>query len=511
MTEKLTFYTTGKYFTNLLWMFIEEGNYAKAILILRQSLGKEDIKKFFKGEKKFIGDTRKDGLYFIDNKKPLTKKEFYDTIYYGLRTLDSKINKGSDRLITILNSDDENIKSLLTIFSRDEIKDIIFTKDFKYTFLNKINSDNFNGVITQEGDIIECEPLGHHALYIELYNYGISSYPDWIDDNKCVHISSGQATLSKYSYGFGKLTNAQLKVLFESRNIIVEYGLGGNILKFLLYYIKDFYNKGGKYNNLQFIKTFYPNINLPKFSTKKIKGVKNCIRTSPNNSIPGILESVFDIEKDSIDKLKKDFIEYQKISEDKTNKLHYFYQEYIEGYNGVAHYDGILRYSCSKKRGDIVNGKVGTKTISRNNEDILSSLGEDLYNHFNKLVQFEFVVDKNGVLYLLQFRLLHNTKNTVINRYDYDRILFKAKSFNKKNTEVYKKDVLIIEDECDSKELLNKKFLIVKNDLEFSHALALSYTLNIPSVYNIDIDYDDLPEKFYVDTTQEVGLILKLE
>jgi hypothetical protein len=475
MSKTLSFFTTGKSFGNHIWTFITEGQYDKAISILKQNLDKDSIRKFFNNEYKFIGDTRKDGLYIIDNKEAFTKKQFYNKIYIGLRTLSN-----DNDLLKLLNSDDKDIKALLTIFEKEEIVDIVFKNEFKYQFLN--------------------------ALFKDLYKYKLASHFDWVDDTKCVHISVGQVTTSKFL--MNDLSKEQLIELFNNKKYLIEYGTQKNIIKFLHTYLSEKYNKGGKYNNLKFIQYFFPNISLPKFSLRKIKGVKNCIRTSPNKSIPGVLNSVFDVKSDSITKLKNEFKTYLKQTGD-NNKFNYFYQEYIEGYNGVAHYDGTLRYSCSPKRGNIVKGKVGTKTISRENEDILSELGRELFESFNKLIQFEFVVDRKGKLYLLQFRTLQNVDTNIFVRYKYGNILHQGKSFNKKVGYVKKKDVLIIEDECDSNDLLNKKLLIVQKDIEFSHALALSYVLKIPSIYNLNIDYKDLPDEFYVDTTQKVGLILK--
>ena len=44
-------------------------------------------------------------------------------------------------------------------------------------------------------------------------------------------------------------------------------------------------------------------------------------------------------------------------------------------------------------------------------------------------------------------------------------------------------DILIVKDECESEMLLGKKALIVDDDIAFSHILALSKALRIPSIY----------------------------
>ena len=51
------------------------------------------------------------------------------------------------------------------------------------------------------------------------------------------------------------------------------------------------------------------------------------------------------------------------------------------------------------------------------------------------------------------------------------------------NIEVALKDILIVEQDCASEMLLGKKALIVENDTNFSHILALSKALRIPSMY----------------------------
>jgi hypothetical protein len=43
-------------------------------------------------------------------------------------------------------------------------------------------------------------------------------------------------------------------------------------------------------------------------------------------------------------------------------------------------------------------------------------------------------------------------------------------------------DILIVEQDCSSEMLISKKALIVENHTNFSHILALSKALNIPSI-----------------------------
>ena len=49
--------------------------------------------------------------------------------------------------------------------------------------------------------------------------------------------------------------------------------------------------------------------------------------------------------------------------------------------------------------------------------------------------------------------------------------------------EINSDEILIVEEDCEAEKLLDKKALIVENATNFSHILALSKALNIPSLY----------------------------
>ncbi len=68
--------------------------------------------------------------------------------------------------------------------------------------------------------------------------------------------------------------------------------------------------------------------------------------------------------------------------------------------------------------------------------------------------------------------------------------------------------MLIIDSDCESSEVIGKKALIVREDVEFSHALAMSFSLKIPSIYGVgDVE---LPNEFEIDTEGREGYFLKV-
>jgi hypothetical protein len=90
-------------------------------------------------------------------------------------------------------------------------------------------------------------------------------------------------------------------------------------------------------------------------------------------------------------------------------------------------------------------------------------------------------------VYVVQLRLLENNHS----RFDTDpnnltNIVGVGQTFSKGNEVVKIEDILIVDADADSEALLGKKALIVKENVEFSHILALSKSLRIPSVFNIE-------------------------
>lgn len=539
MEEKktLSFYTKGKEFTNFLRAFISEGRYAKLIQALKSGgMKKKMIKDFFFYKVQFEGDSREGDLGIIPD-EGMTNSEFAKNIICGIKTV--TFNSGLEDFTEVFHErvresleDDvkEQINALFNLFDEEELCELVWREAIPFNTTDTIYSGNrsFSGVIVPDGTIIECGDQMHNELYRYLLRLNLSSSSDWINDDKCIHISCSQvsgsvaneiANWDMYS-DRSNATKEQIQTLFDNRYYLTYYGFGSrNILLALIDYVEADENHGGKYNKLSFLKRFYPNVKLPQFSKEEIPNIKNCIRTSPKYSMPGLLTSKFDIDENSVNEIKADFEKYrlvvgnQKYISGETgndNELFYFYQEYLEGVNGVCHYiQGKFSYSCSSNQGDVVNGKEGNYTLSENEISQLEPLCKDLGDNLNKGIQIEFVSNGKDV-YIVQLRTLEETQNfETRTMYNKEKILYKGKSFSMGySDELTIDDVLIIDSDCESHEVLGKKAVIVKNDVEFSHALALSFSLNIPSIYAVgDIE---LPEKFKLDTKGVEGFIMKV-
>jgi hypothetical protein len=153
--------------------------------------------------------------------------------------------------------------------------------------------------------------------------------------------------------------------------------------------------------------------------------------------------------------------------------------------NGVCSFDNNqgFNYAVSHNRGDVVNGKQINTKLNSNQETELKAIAEQLHHDLGQRdIQLEFVSD-NNTLTIVQLRIFDK-------QYLYDdnppqNTYAIGKTFTKKNKIIIDvKDILIVDEDCDSKQLLNKKALIVKNNQQFSHILALSRSLNIPAIFN---------------------------
>ena len=60
---------------------------------------------------------------------------------------------------------------------------------------------------------------------------------------------------------------------------------------------------------------------------------------------------------------------------------------------------------------------------------------------------------------------------------------YKGKTFSKGTKEVDVNNILILQSDGDSELILGKEALVIKDDVEFSHILALSKALKIPSIF----------------------------
>ena len=85
------------------------------------------------------------------------------------------------------------------------------------------------------------------------------------------------------------------------------------MIKDLLRNTGEMENNGGKYNNLAFIKKFFPHIPTPNISKTYITGVDNFVRTSPKYSIPGLLNSKRYVGPETIFELEAEYEKFNGI------------------------------------------------------------------------------------------------------------------------------------------------------------------------------------------------------
>ncbi len=525
--KTLHFYTIGTQFTSMINDFIEEGSFYQAYEILKDG-GMPDnmIKEFFEGKWQFVGDTREgDHSLSVVPDNNLRDEEFWVTAIYTM----FQFNEEAYNLYRFLNDPSKckkepfrkNVESLLKVYNIDEVTEKVYRGILRREGW-KVHTENplenvSGGVILKDGTLIECEYMEHTELYQYLLSLGIVDSSRWMDDEDSLHISSGQisghAAYALESYFRDEvLPFAQLKMLFDTRSQNFSfYGWReSTVLERVLKYYSREQNMGAKFGNLKFLESFYPQYKLPKFSKEKLSDdIKQCLRTSPKRSLAGLLNSKFDITESSINEMLADWEKYKDIIPD--NEFYYFYQEYVEGKNGVSLYEskGCFEYEMSKDRGDIVSGKKGVEILSPDNYDILRKLSSELFLYTKKPIQLEFVVDENNVLYIVQLRLIENFKKekTVIIATPKEAICI-GNSFSIGRIECDADEVLIVDSEADSEKLLGKKALIVRENPKFSHILALSSCLRIPSMSGVRID--KLEGRVIIDTNREEGYILKI-
>lgn len=530
MVETLKFWTTGEDMTNLIRDFVSEGSFYQAYNILKDGgMDKRMIREFIEGKWKLEGDTRKErDLSVVKDRQSISDYHFFTAIKTNLAHSEYSISE-LKRLFNRLDNEDvekfKNIRALLEMYSQEEI----LGKIWRYA-LEELNYEVFDrapqhkssdGVILRTGEWVESGFQGHWELYSYLYGLGLASDPDWTDDTWTIHVSSGQLSgalghelplSKKYGTGEGTVTMAQMKMLFLMRDHISGgYGFGDNdLLPMMRDSYVDFHENGSKYANLMFLKDFYPDVKLPAISREPILDRAQCIRTSPLHSIPGLLNSIFDVTENSINELELEWEKYKNVRE--RNTFGYFYQEYIEGKNGVSMYEGdTLEYEVSDNRGDIVQGVKGKVEISADSESRLRRLSADLHKYFKKPVQLEFVETEEGVLYVVQFRLIPNApkRDFFAQSRKEEDVILTAHSFSAGYVTVCPEDILIVDSEADSTALLGKKALLVRECPKFSHILALSTALGIPSMYGVgDIE---ITEEVVINTQTKTAYVQKVD
>jgi phosphohistidine swiveling domain-containing protein len=560
--ETLHFWTTGEDLTHMIRDFFYEGNYAKAEAILIDGgLPESIIRLFFMNGYKLEGDSR-DGSLSLVKDIPYTEDEFHEVIRTGVQTLMSsskieelpvierewgydedrncythiKIETSKTYKPTISNyftGDyiNEDFEVLHKYFPFHMIKNIIQERVINengYAVIPKIKDSMFSGVILNDGTIVECEAAGHRDLLPVLRRLGLVRYE---------HDPAGKANHLKVTCGqlyedvayslirdfedddYFTGSQAQLDVLMANIEHISFGGSSKRVMKSIIEYTVTTEAHGGKWDMLRFIQKYFPHIKTVQISKEPIEGVKNCIRTSPKYSIAGVLTSIFDVQPDSVDKMKAEWEEKKNLvgrpdrwDSDKfhyDNELFWFYQKFEEGVNGVAHYiHDEFTYKCSENQGDIVQGKEGTVRLPKEHEDYLREFMKFIADNSRYKVQVEFVFNGDEVI-IAQLRLLQESNVYSCSYIDEDRVIAEGKSFYQGTTDTLTvDDVLIVDRDSDSLDLIGKKALIVREDVEFSHLLAMSQNQKIPSIYGMKSDFE-LPEKFVLNTmNKKRGLIL---
>lgn len=518
---KLSFYTTGESMYERIWDFLKSGQFKNAIDVLEScGFDKVIIYSFLRGAFKMVGDTE-NGLAL----EPVSDVEFLekrvDDIFTGWCT--SCAEDGYE--YHEYREGNEHVKALFKYFDKESFfkiyrEQILKSRGYEMLSIDDINEFEDdddeklrNGVITSCGHFIECGFQQHSSLFPVLYGVGLSTTSSWFDtgERMVMHVTSGQISgyyghLLKNGKMFKKDTQPskeQIELLYHLRNHI--YGFYGKrtitIPSALLLHETRAENNGSKYGGLAFLSKF-KDFKIPRYSKEPLGG-KYVIRTSPTRSIGGLLTSYFDVTEENHDetivKMKNDFDKYRNIVSD--NEFNYFYQEQIEGKNGVAFQDeNGFTIGISDNRGDIVGGKHSDK-VPYIVEYYLKSILDSLYNDFRRPTQVEYVFDGSDV-YFVQLRVFESEKFETI---EVPKDAIKGKPFKRGDIKFQIEDCLIIDSECESKELIGKKALIVRDDVNFSHALALSKSLNIPSIYGVG-DFE--PTKIMsINTKGEVGFI----
>ncbi|BAV39209.1 hypothetical protein BPT24_084 [Tenacibaculum phage pT24] len=524
----LSFYALGEDLTRQIQDNISSGEFHIALeIILSGGLDINDEKHmvyilgFFRKAFILAGDTRtEEGIYITPQHDISELETANEMLYTGWRTLLSRLNRDyrvsyeTYQIEYVLDNDfdDRDVTALKKVFKAETLgtifRDSIFIdNNFGVYSMDNVNEYPLtqeqklrNGVITQCGLFIECGFEGHVDLYPLLHATGLSSTDSWFDSNerKVLHISSGQVKcnylgnvlernwmMDKKKH---KPTEEQLKMLYHMRNHFNEfYACGRTTSKALLDYVIEEEKCGAKFGSLAFLSRF-KDVSIPEYSKTPLDG-KYALRTSPNKSMGGILTSYFGISTEKCEETIKTMeSEYEKYKDLRPqNEFHYFYQREVEGYIGVANvYDGKFDIAISDKRDDIVGGKVSEIKVSKLVSDYIERLIMELSKDFESDVQIEFCFDGFNI-HILQLRVT-STQSIKDVKVPSDAIL--GTSHCRGSNMAIPEKVLVIDSECESKELIDKEILIVRENVVFSHILALSKSLNIPSIYGVGKDFD---------------------
>lgn len=323
----------------------------------------------------------------------------------------------------------------------------------------------------------------YEKIWKELYNENLEDIAVYVTEgnylyNKVVNHLSNLDVL--YDIKDINITEEQIDAIL-SYNFRIKYNYGCSINELIRRYYICKYNNGSKYGNLMFLKKLgFPIVYI---DTKPFECKSLAIRTSLKNSLPGVMTSRFNVT--DIPTTIKEIKEEYNTKIKGNNELYLFYQEFIEGDNGVCTYIDNKLNARIGNQGDLVNNVEGKEL----NEGHLKELDYICYK-INKYLdipfQLEFVIHNNQI-FIVQLRTFNNiATDNYLTGEDIYKALCTGKSFTKGRGTCNINDILIVESEYNTSDLPdNIKLIIVKNDVDFAHTLALSDRLNIPSMYGV--------------------------
>ena len=533
----LHFWTTGEGYTGLLMDFFSSGEFEKFEQLLGDgNLDRKQKRLAFRHQMVLQGDTRTDeGLTckFL----PDEPENFNETLYWAIRTAIVAANKRVDRwnektleIRDIAKYGDKNMVTLLEYFTVEEIygrcyKHILREEGYTLTTLYDAMTENdrtISGLLLKNGEFAQCGYQDHISLWPVLCQLGLVEGDDRLDCD-ALSVSSnmlcGTAAFGLESLNFDlneryQLSDEQMYEVWRLRDHHLQH-YTANEKRAVSEGIRELFcykqGMGAKYGNIMFMKQYFPHIKTCEVSKEfREDWASNFVRTSPKYSIPGLLNSIkaSNVEEanNAVLKIQADFDKHKEVRG--RNKIHWFYQEYLEGENGVLNciktkevsrgyarqYAELMEYdiriACSPVQGDIVGGKKSSFEISLDDQSTLRKIARELATTFEEDIQLEFVRVAEGDIRIVQFRTLKSSPqvNFEPQETELEKAIVIGKTFCKPyytacGNEISTNDILIVEEDCESEALLGKKALIVENDTNFSHILALSKALNIPSLY----------------------------
>jgi hypothetical protein len=535
--QTLQFYTTGEAYTGMMVDFFRSGEFGLFEELLGDgNLNHEQKLMAFRLRMRLEGDTRtKEGLScHFDEEAEGFNKTLYFSIMTCIRGLLLPWEESKDRLLDLFQLEQlikrynnpevsttaterktwAKMKTLLKYYSLEEIMQrcspyaipyALRVEGYEITY-DALPDDvrRVSGLILRDGGFVECGYMDHINLMPILYRYGLVDASCWTDSADTIHVTSGQAgggptySLLDHSWKYIKseVTPEQVETLWRMRQSIHNvYGENQSIADCVRGWGVRHEGHGGKYGHLVFLKDRFPNIRIPRFS-KRFEDFEPdsqiFMRTSPTKSLPGLLNSLLvKANPDSVYaatmRMAREFKAVRDIRN--GNELSWFFQEFLTGLNGVIHvrrmpdYSYSFSYQASSEQGAVVGGKLSTDQLS---EEHLATAKQWAMQLADELkvdgIQIEFVVDEHGPCFV-QLRLLENEFEKGLGGGAPDNAFIRGKSFSNGRLEVSPDEILVVKEDADSHELIGKKALIVEGDVEFSHILALSKALRIPSMY----------------------------